>query len=418
MSLDRLRQAARDAPGGRGVPLGSDHRRRSARRARGRPARGCRSRLCSSRHMSCCSQRRRTAAIARAFELSVRDRQHRRSAAGLSPDAGRRRRRRSGGCTMLRVRSDRDRTRDACALERSPSRPARARVAGRRGARVAVLRKRAISSASSLARTVQRRLDQLGSTGRARRRNNCRSTSAIRRRTRCRTRILTGPCPRCRTPRRERRLLTALADSRGCTPARRRTNRRSPRSGGCWRASAKPALVFTEFRDTLLHLRDIAVPVAASPARRPLATSGRRILRASRAATQASCSRPTRPARASIFTAAAGSSSTSSCRGTRSPRTAIGRVDRIGQRRRVHAFHLIASDTGERRRGARRLLPVAARRASGILAAFLQRTSGRDRESRLRTLLRAAPTGGAPGLLREPGRSRDFARSRRRCRLT
>ena len=50
----------------------------------------------------------------------------------------------------------------------------------------------------------------------------------------------------------------------------------------------------------------------------------------------------------------------------------IGRVDRIGQRRRVHAFHLIAADTGELRNPAK---------PGGTRIAARRRTSARRTHS-------------------------------------
>jgi SNF2 family DNA or RNA helicase len=112
----------------------------------------------------------------------------------------------------------------------------------------------------------------------------------------------------------------------------------------------EPAIVFTEYRDTLAHIHSVLRLDAAMlhgglapPERRAELesfTSGRRsLLLATDAAGEGlnlhhtcrvviNLELPWSPARIE---------------------QRIGRVDRIGQRRRVHAFHLIARDTGEMR---------------------------------------------------------------------
>ena len=116
---------------------------------------------------------------------------------------------------------------------------------------------------------------------------------------------------------------------------------------------AEPVIVFTEYRDTLAHVAAIARSEAAGrrSARRAVAPGtigGARSVRGRRA--RRFFWPPMPPAKDSI--------STGSCRtvinlelpwNPMRLEQRIGRVDRIGQRRTVHAFHLIAAGTGEHR---------------------------------------------------------------------
>ena len=145
----------------------------------------------------------------------------------------------------------------------------------------------------------------------------------------------------------ERRLLTALAGAAGAAAARDTKLRALAR---LLNRIAEPVIVFTEYRDTLEHVaRCIDRPAAIlhgglphrerSAALRSFAAGERTILLATDAAgvglnLQHACrivvnlELPWNPMRLE---------------------QRIGRVDRIGQRRTVHAFHLVASGTGEQR---------------------------------------------------------------------
>jgi superfamily II DNA or RNA helicase len=117
------------------------------------------------------------------------------------------------------------------------------------------------------------------------------------------------------------------------------------------RRAGEPAIVFTEYRDTLRSL------AAGLDARNVVLLHGGLSRRDRQAAEQAFVSGP---ARVLLATDAAGEGLNLQARGRLvinlelpwSPRRLeqrIGRVDRIGQRRTVHAVHLFARDTGESR---------------------------------------------------------------------
>jgi superfamily II DNA or RNA helicase len=145
---------------------------------------------------------------------------------------------------------------------------------------------------------------------------------------------------------RERRLLTALlAAARDA--ARGETKLR--RLAALLRRTREPVIVFTEYRDTLLHLlRSVARPTqvlhgglsreARAAALRAFGSAADSVLLATDAAAEGlnlhhhcrivvNLELPWNPSRLE---------------------QRIGRVDRIGQRRTVHAFHLVAATTGER----------------------------------------------------------------------
>jgi superfamily II DNA or RNA helicase len=212
---------------------------------------------------------------------------------------------------------------------------------------LSVLHKRAFSSARSLELTVLRRLDALGSE----------PSGGFRQL----VLPLADPgeldaaddAPDCLAalglsdPRRERRLLGALRDA-----ARRAAEGETKMSAlqRLLRRVAEPIVVFTEFRDTLLHLRSAlqepALVLHGGLSREERRTAldgfskgGCRILLATDAAGEGlnlhhrcrlvvNLELPWNPTRLE---------------------QRIGRVDRIGQSRTVHAIHLIARDTGESR---------------------------------------------------------------------
>lgn len=143
----------------------------------------------------------------------------------------------------------------------------------------------------------------------------------------------------------ERRLLTIVADAARAAQAHDSKLNRLRR---LLRALREPAIVFTEYRDTLLHLQQRAAPRAVlihggmSRDERRLALAkferGGLLLATDAAGEGLNLQRhcrtvvnlelPWNPMRLE---------------------QRIGRVDRIGQRRRVHAFHLVLRESGEER---------------------------------------------------------------------
>jgi SNF2 family DNA or RNA helicase len=148
-------------------------------------------------------------------------------------------------------------------------------------------------------------------------------------------------------PIRERRLLTALA------AAAHRASRRDSKFSALrrlLRRTNEPAIVFTEYRDTLLHLR-------RELGRSTVILHGG-LSRDDRAVALAEFSGGPRTVLLATDAAAEGLNLHHACRlvinlelpwNPMRLEQRIGRVDRIGQRRRVHAFHLIADGTGEAR---------------------------------------------------------------------
>jgi superfamily II DNA or RNA helicase len=145
----------------------------------------------------------------------------------------------------------------------------------------------------------------------------------------------------------EQRLLRALADAARAAVAhesklsviRRLVDR-----------IAEPIVIFTEFRDTLLHLRDVL--------RRPVAILHGGLPREERTAALDQFAHGDRQLLLATDAAGEGLNLHDRCRivinlelpwNPMRLEQRIGRVDRIGQRRTVHAFHLVARDTGESR---------------------------------------------------------------------
>jgi superfamily II DNA or RNA helicase len=225
------------------------------------------------------------------------------------------------------------------------------------GLALATLRKRALSSAFSLDQSVQRRLAHLaggqGDTGHQLELqfNDCGGEAADD--------LPRWTVPEFRNTDQERRLLERLAE------AAQRAAIGETKLGALsrlLRRLGEPAVVFTEYRDTLSHVRDVAVPDAVvlhgglSRAERRTALArfdAGAVLLATDAAGEGlnlhrrcrvviNLELPWNPMRLE---------------------QRIGRVDRIGQRRRVHVFHLIARGTGEMRMLARLVSRVARARA-------------------------------------------------------
>jgi len=130
------------------------------------------------------------------------------------------------------------------------------------------------------------------------------------------------------------------------------------------RRIGEPAVVFTEYRDTLFHLRDVL--------RRPVVLLHGGLSREERATALAAFSTGQCPTLLATDAAGEGVNLHHSCRivinlelpwNPMRLEQRIGRVDRIGQRRTVHAVHLIAGDTGEPRILERLMARIARARA-------------------------------------------------------
>jgi superfamily II DNA or RNA helicase len=213
---------------------------------------------------------------------------------------------------------------------------------------MAVLHKRALSSAWSLARSVQRRLDALTAGEAAPEQQMALPLGDPQ------GELIAGDeAPawpedlRLSDSAHERRLLTALADTARLAVGRETKVAALVR---LLRRAAQPAVVFTEFRDTLLHVRQrITMPA--------LVLHGG-LTRVERSSVLASFARDPRGLLLATDAAAEGLNLHQHCRlvvnlelpwNPMRLEQRIGRVDRIGQRRVVHAFHLIAEGTGETR---------------------------------------------------------------------
>ena len=128
--------------------------------------------------------------------------------------------------------------------------------------------------------------------------------------------------------------------------------------------------MFTEYRDTLMHVRERLLEQTL-PGAAPLVLHGG-LDREERAAVLAEFSRTPRRLLLATDAAAEGLNLHRQCRlvvnlelpwNPMRLEQRIGRVDRIGQRRTVHAFHLIARSTGEARILSRLRARIAAVRA-------------------------------------------------------
>ena len=145
----------------------------------------------------------------------------------------------------------------------------------------------------------------------------------------------------------ERRLLTALASA-----ARLASTRETKLSAldRLLRRAAEPAIVFTEYRDTLLHVRRaLAVPTV-------VLHGG--LSRDDRARALAAFARGPQTVLLATDAAGEGLNLHHACRlvinlelpwNPMRLEQRIGRVDRIGQRRAVHAVHLVSAGTDEER---------------------------------------------------------------------
>jgi superfamily II DNA or RNA helicase len=167
--------------------------------------------------------------------------------------------------------------------------------------------------------------------------------------------------------RREQQLLSALVSSAAAA-----SRRESKIAALCrlLRRAGESAVVFTEYRDTLMHVRE-RLALDASLGTTLLILHGG-LGREERAAVLEEFERGPRRILLATDAAAEGLNLHRRCRlvvnlelpwNPMRLEQRIGRVDRIGQRRTVHAFHLIARGTGEARILARLRARVAAAKA-------------------------------------------------------
>jgi SNF2 family DNA or RNA helicase len=194
-------------------------------------------------------------------------------------------------------------------------------------------------------------------------------------------------------PRREQRLLEALASAARSAV---RDDTKLKALTRLLRRAQESAVVFTEYRDTLLHVRDQLRTSTAMEGPVILLHGG--LGRDDRVAALDAFSRAPRAVLLATDAAAEGLNLHRRCRlvvnlelpwNPMRLEQRIGRVDRIGQPRTVHAFHLIASGTGEVRLRDRLRARIAVARAElgapdplgddedGAMAAFVM-GGGRD----------------------------------------
>jgi superfamily II DNA or RNA helicase len=183
-----------------------------------------------------------------------------------------------------------------------------------------------------------------------------------------------SPAIGLRDRRLERRLLTRLADAAAAASA---SETKLAALSRLLRRIAEPVIVFTEYRDTLVHVaghigsqtailhgglsrqeRSAALNAFASGARRVLLATdaaGEGLNLQRRCRTVINLELPWNPMRLE---------------------QRVGRVDRIGQRQTVHAFHLVAAGTGEERLLATLRDKIArARRDIGVPDPLLRRST-------------------------------------------
>ena len=244
---------------------------------------------------------------------------------------------------------------------------------GERGGRdvclaLSVLHKRALSSAWSLAQSVERRLSALAPSNAAEGDQLGLPFGDPH------GELVTADEPplwppdlRLSDPRREGQMLTALA-----AIARTASRHESKIAALCrlLRRAQESAVVFTEYRDTLVHLHQRLAGHAGIPA--PLAILHGGLAREERAAALDEFAHAPRALLLATDAASEGLNLHQRCRlvvnlelpwNPMRLEQRIGRVDRIGQRRTVHAFHLIARGTGETRILSRLRARVAAAEA-------------------------------------------------------
>jgi superfamily II DNA or RNA helicase len=227
---------------------------------------------------------------------------------------------------------------------------------------LSVLHKRALSSAWSLAQSVERRLAALSADDRI---ADAQMTLPLG--DPHGEQVTADEAPawpadlRLSDPARERTLLTALHRSARVAAA---SETKIAALARLLRRADQAAVVFTEYRDTLLHVRQRIA--------RPAIVLHGGLTRDERASALAAFAREPRALLLATDAAAEGLNLHHACRlvvnlelpwNPMRLEQRIGRVDRIGQRRTVHAFHLIADGTGETRLLARLRGRVAAARS-------------------------------------------------------
>ena len=224
---------------------------------------------------------------------------------------------------------------------------------------LSVLHKRALSSAWSLAQSVERRLAALSAQAHAGAEQMALPLGDPQG-----ERIASDDAPswpadlHLSDTGRERQLLVAL-HHRARSAAARETKIAALVT--LLRRARQPAVVFTEYRDTLIHVRQRLA--------RPALVLHGGLTRDERSSVLDAFAREPRGLLLATDAAAEGLNLHHHCRlvinlelpwNPMRLEQRIGRVDRIGQRRTVHAFHLIADGTGETRLLARLRARVAA----------------------------------------------------------
>jgi superfamily II DNA or RNA helicase len=249
---------------------------------------------------------------------------------------------------IVRVRPSSDEARMHTALARYGDAVRAERQHGDAWLALSVLHKRALSSAWSLARSVERRLAALSGEQR-----DEVTQMALPLGDPQGELIAADEAPawpgdlRLSDSAHERRLLSAVYQ-RARSAAGDET--KIAVLGTLLRRARQPAVVFTEYRDTLLHMRERLA--------RPAFVLHGGLTREERASVLASFARDPHGLLLATDAAAEGLNLHHHCRlvvnlelpwNPMRLEQRIGRVDRIGQRRIVHAFHLIAGGTGESR---------------------------------------------------------------------
>jgi SNF2 family DNA or RNA helicase len=227
---------------------------------------------------------------------------------------------------------------------------------------LSVLHKRALSSAWSLARSLERRLAMLAAEERTIAAQMELPLGDPQGELIAADEMPSWPADlRLANPARERALLSSL---HRCARSAAAAETKIAALVTLLRRARQPAVVFTEYRDTLQHVRDSL--------RRPALVLHGGLTREQRSAVLAAFARDPCGLLLATDAAAEGLNLHHHCRlvvnlelpwNPMRLEQRIGRVDRIGQRRAVHAFHLVAVGTGETRLLARLRARVATARA-------------------------------------------------------
>ena len=227
---------------------------------------------------------------------------------------------------------------------------------------LSVLHKRALSSAWALAQSVERRLSTLAAVDRADGEQMALPLGDPQGELIASDEAPSWPADlQLADPARERQLLTALAHRAKAAAAR---ESKIAALVTLLRRARQPAVVFTEYRDTLLHVR--------RRLDQPALVLHGGLTRDERSAVLGAFARQPCALLLATDAAAEGLNLHQHCRlvvnlelpwNPMRLEQRIGRVDRIGQRRIVHAFHLIARGTGETRLLARLRARIASARS-------------------------------------------------------